>query len=205
MISSIPFHKIKLNKYKWLSLANFSTFAIAIVFCTLMFSAESKGWAIRQLMKVGLFQPSINENISAGSETPPSLLFKDGTGKITDVSGLKGKVVFINFWATWCPPCIAEMPSIQRLYEQYKGNDKVLFLMVDIDSDHAKAQKFMNKKRLDLPVFIPAGPIPSNMLGSSIPVTVVLDKSGKMAFRHEGGADYDNKKFRDAIQRLTEE
>ncbi|MBC8035365.1 MAG: TlpA family protein disulfide reductase [Chitinophagaceae bacterium] len=191
------------RRYKWLSGSNILTLFLLAGLVLMIFNSGSKSWMMRQMMNIGFFQAEMDENGSALPETPPGLVFQDGTGKKIDIAELTGKVIFINFWATWCGPCVAEMPSINRLYEHYKDNDKVLFFMVDVDSNYPKAQKFMDKKHLPLPVYIPAGPIPSNMLGGSIPCTVVIDKSGKMAFRHEGAADYDNKKFKDAILKLV--
>ncbi|HDZ13912.1 MAG TPA: redoxin domain-containing protein, partial [Pricia sp.] len=63
----------------------------------------------------------------------------------------RGKIVFLNFWATWCGPCIQEMPSIQELYDQY--GDKVSFLLVT-DEDSSKVQAFRRKKGITVPMYI---------------------------------------------------
>ena len=70
--------------------------------------------------------------VSDVQETP-NLKFKDENGKTISLHALKGKVVFINLWATWCPPCIYEMPSIHELRKTFKDNDNLVFLMVDMD------------------------------------------------------------------------
>jgi thiol-disulfide isomerase/thioredoxin len=205
-MQSAAVQKMNFMPQKWFSRSNIITFLLFSGLVVLYFSPESKAWVMQQMMKAGFFQPDTeNITLSARESVPPQLVFQDGSGKKTDLSQHTGKVIFINFWATWCPPCIAELPSINRLYESYKGNDKIMFLMVDVDSNHPQAQKFMDKKHFGLPVYIPAGPIPSNMLGNSIPCTIVLDKAGKMAFRHEGGAEYDSRKFKQAIQNLLNE
>ena len=123
---------------------------------------------------------ALNEGIS----------FLDGNKKAIALNDLKGKVVFINFWATWCPPCVHEMPSINDLKKRYKDNPNIVFLMVDVDGDYEKSKKFMEENKFDLPVHIPNGDIPSRFLGSSIPTTVILDQTGKMIARMEGGRDY---------------
>ncbi|MGH2643105.1 MAG: TlpA family protein disulfide reductase, partial [Chitinophagaceae bacterium] len=90
-------------------------------------------------MKVGLFRPKIELNDPSASNLPVNLsdiYFKDGNGHTFSLSSLKGKVVFINFWATWCPPCRAELPSIKKLYEKFKDNNKIMFLMVDVDEEY---------------------------------------------------------------------
>lgn len=116
--------------------------------------------------------------------------FLDGNGKSITLQSLKGKVVFINFWATWCPPCIDEMPSINRLKQTFKSRDDIVFLMVDVDGDYGKSKAFMDKNRYDLPVYTPDSDIPPSFLGNAIPTTVILDKAGELVVRAEGGRDY---------------
>ena len=95
-----------------------------------------------------------NAEASTATEFPtaPSVVFKDGSGRTIDISKQKGKVLFINFWATWCPPCIQEMPSINTLKKQLNEKD-ILFLMVDVDDNYKKSSKFMEKNKYDLPVY----------------------------------------------------
>ncbi|MEQ7800195.1 TlpA disulfide reductase family protein [Pedobacter sp. ASV1-7] len=122
--------------------------------------------------------------------TNDGISFLDEQKKAVALNDLKGKVVFINFWATWCPPCVREMPSINNLKKHYKNNKDLVFLMVDVDGNYDVSKKFMEKNNLDLPLYMPNGEIPSRFLGNSIPTTVILDKTGKMVARIEGGRDY---------------
>lgn len=131
--------------------------------------------------------------------------FKDENGKIISLNSLKGKVVFINFWATWCPPCIAEMPSIDALYSEFRDNDKVMFLMVDVDNNRSKSERFMKKRNFDLAVYTPAGPVPPSYMAGAIPTTLVLNKEGEVAFRHEGMSDFSDGKFKRFLTNLIEE
>lgn len=178
------------------------TFGVIILFvAVLLISPSAKALILSGLNKIGLMpKPEIGVSVSSpeGNNndeiTPevilaPSILFKDGNGNTVDISKQKGKVLFINFWATWCPPCIAEMPSIHKLRSQLNNKD-ILFLMVDVDNDYKKSSKFMANNKYNLPVYTPASSIPSNFLSGSIPTTVIIDKTGKMVGRHEGGADY---------------
>ncbi len=130
--------------------------------------------------------------------------FKGEDGKTVTLSSLKGKVVFINFWATWCPPCIHEMPSINELKQKFKGNNDIVFLMVDVDNKMGKSSAFMQENNYDLPVYVPASNIPSNYLGNAIPTTVILDKNGNMAVRIEGGRDYTDPEIVKFIKELVE-
>ncbi|HBN6702598.1 TPA: redoxin family protein [Elizabethkingia anophelis] len=151
-----------------------------------------------------------NENITtekvAELENPATsgISFKDKEGKTVSLNELKGKVVFINFWATWCPPCIQEMPSINKLKQSFKDNEEIVFLMVDVDNKMEKSTAFMAKNGYDLPVYVPAGNIPPEYLGEAIPTTVILDKSGDMIGRIEGGRDYTSPEMLKILNELVE-
>ncbi|WP_262245592.1 TlpA family protein disulfide reductase [Parapedobacter soli] len=182
----------------------------------LIVSPDTKAWVSRGLMKIGLFKPDLeriaadNGDVAAEETTDaipskPSVFFADGDGNRIDAANQEGKVVFINFWATWCPPCIAEMPSIDKLYQQYKDNDNIVFVMADVDSQYEKSKQFMIDRNLNLPVHVPAGDIPGHWLSSAIPTTVILDKRGEIAARHEGMADYSRPEVADFIDSLIAE
>ena len=144
------------------------------------------------------------EVIEVEAPATSAISFKNKSGETVSLSSLKGKVVFINFWATWCPPCIQEMPTINELKAKYKGNDDIVFLMVDVDNKMEKSTAFMEKNKYDLPVYVPASNIPSEYLGSSIPTTVILDKSGDMIARIEGGRDYTSPEIIKVVNELVE-
>lgn len=117
-----------------------------------------------------------------------------GVGELTDVSDksldfkeFKGKVVFVNNWASWCPPCIAEMPTINKLKQKLAAKD-VVFVMVSFDADKEKAVKFMKRKDFELDVYFPGFSYP--FVTSSIPATYILDKEGNVVSEHVGMADY---------------
>lgn len=197
-------------KKQWLSLSNLST-GLLIIFALAMFiSPDFKGWTIQQLMKIGLFKADLKENHLAAeknsnsSSAPTSVLFTDGNENLLNVQNQKGKVVFINFWATWCPPCIAEMPSIENLYKRFKDNKKVIFLLVDVDGNYMKSSAFMKDKKLTLPVYLPAGEIPKSYFSGSLPTTVILDSTGKMVYNHVGAADYGSKEVADFISSMLQ-
>lgn len=189
-----------------LSISNISTALLVIFALLLFFSPDAKGLLIQALMNVGLFQPDVEEERASENllSTPSGIQFKDGSGNITNLSDLKGKVVFINFWATWCPPCRAEMPSIETLYQQSQDKN-IVFLMVDVDDDYKKSKKFIDKKKFTLPVFTPASSIPKSMLSGSIPTTIILNKKGQVVFQHEGAADYTNKQVVNLLDKLSKE
>lgn len=172
----------------------------------LIFVPEAKAVMMQGLMKVGLFSPDtaalekkeppkISENLS-------DILFKDASGKVIDLGSLKGKVVFLNFWATWCPPCLAEMPAVNKLYTQFKDDKEVVFILVDADSDFAKAQKYMDRKGYGLPVYVAASGIPDVIFKGALPTTVVFDKMGRISYQESGAANYASDKFIDFVKKL---
>jgi thiol-disulfide isomerase/thioredoxin len=156
-----------------------------------------------------MFQPDVPEldvknTVSLSeSNTPKSILFRDAAGNVVDVSKLKGKVVFINFWATWCPPCIAEMPAIDELYGQFKDDENVVFILAEMDNDYPKAEAFMKRKGFAAPVYTPMSALPEVMYTGTLPTTVILDRSGNISFNHEGTADYSNPKIATFIRNLA--
>lgn len=127
----------------------------------------------------------------------------DQKGNKVTLEDLKGKVVFINFWATWCGPCIVEMPSIQKLYNSLKDNKDIAFVILEIEGNKSKATKFMETKKLDLPLYYPAGKIPAELFRDRLPTTVILDKQGKIAHIEEGLADYSGQDIVDFLNKLT--
>ncbi|MBE9661987.1 TlpA family protein disulfide reductase [Mucilaginibacter myungsuensis] len=183
-------------KKQWFKLSNLWNGLFFAAMLALIFSTSAKAWAIEGLMKVGLFQPKISaEPVKAIAATPlPDVAFKGVDGKTVRLSELKGKVVFINFWATWCPPCVAEMPSINDLYEKLKTNKTVVFLIVDADANFKKSQPFMAKKKFTMPLYQLAGGVPTDLVNNSIPTTTILDKNGRIAFHQEGAANYSDPK-----------
>lgn len=191
-------------KKKWLSPSNIFSAMMVVFIAAMVISPQVKGWTIQSLMKIGLFQPKIDRQPDEVATEPlPNVYFKDGGGKTIDLASLKGKVIFINFWATWCPPCIAEMPSINDLHSKFKDNEKVVFLMVDVDGNYQKSDSFMKKHQYALEVVSPASEIPPVFMQGAIPTTVILDRQGKMVYRQEGAADYNSPEIVDLIAQLA--
>src|SRR5699024_7355590 len=119
--------------------------------------------------------------------------------------GLQEKVVFINFWATWCQPCSAEMTSIQVLYNKLKDREDILYLKVEIDGATKKVEQFILEQNLDFAIVYPKGKIPSEWLSGAIPTTVILNKKGEIAARNEGMADYSGDHVAEFLMDLASE
>ena len=186
------------------SLGSKILYGLLVALILLMFWPSSRAFLQRGLMKIGLFKPNVEQQIDQTDEVEKAV-FENAECEAIDTENLKGKVVFINFWATWCGPCVAEMPSIQALHDQFGADDAIAFMLVEIEGDMGDAQAFMQKHELTMPVYIPDGNIPSTWLGGAIPSTIVLDKNGNRVFKHEGMADYSDAKFVEYIKKLVTE
>jgi thiol-disulfide isomerase/thioredoxin len=131
---------------------------------------------------------------------PLPLLTLDG--RPANLQQFRGKAVLVNLWASWCPPCLAEMPGLQALYQK-TDTSKVAFVLISLDANPNKARALLKRKGYTLPVFFPAAPLPAPFDSPSIPSTVVLTPSGRLADRHDGMADYDTPEFRAALEKLA--
>lgn len=123
----------------------------------------------------------------------------DLEGNIHAFEDVKGEVILINFWATWCPPCIAELPDLEELYKDY--GDKVNFFFVS-DESKDKLKAFLTKRELDIPVFSSITAIPGMLYYTALPTTFLIAKNGEIVMRKEGSANWNSKKVRDVIEQL---
>lgn len=173
-----------------------------VLILVITFVPAAKSFMLQGLMQIGLLKPNITQNQKTISTDLSTIKFKDAKGIEINLAELNGKVVFINFWATWCPPCLAEMPSVNTLHQKFGTDKEVVFIMVDADGDFEKSQGYMDKRNYKMPVYTMASTIPENLFKGSLPTTIVFDKKGRIAFHEEGAANYGSKKFIDFIIQL---
>ena len=132
---------------------------------------------------------------TCGADAKPldlSLKFKDIHGKSVTLSDYKGKVLVVDFWATWCPPCRKEIPGLIALYDTYKSRG-LMVVGVSMDDSMSDIRKFAKKIGMNYPILIgnghndlePAfGPLP-------LPNAFVISRDGKICFKHEGMTEKD--------------
>ncbi len=193
--------QLKKNQNKIIqTLGNLLFFGILLL---IIINPNAKAWMLKQLMTVGLFKAEIkNERPVNGSTTHLSFDYRDVNGSTHSIAGLKGRVVFINFWATWCPPCLAEMPSLDALYRQMKADDRVVFLFINEDENDETAKEYLAKKGYEIPLQTAAGNIPSEFFSGTLPTTIILNKEGAVAMKQEGLANYKNQAFLKQLKML---
>ncbi len=178
-------------------------FTIFLLYITGLYT-EVAGFAQRMVLATGVFSVEVNVSESDKMAAEYDFTLLTFEGEKFDFRDLKGKVVFMNFWASWCAPCVAEMPNIQNLYNSYKDRDDIVFVMISLDRDPEKARKFIKRKDFNFPVFTPdyTSGIPGIYESPSIPTTFVLNKNGFIDTKKVGMANYDTSKFRKYLDRL---
>lgn len=120
----------------------------------------------------------------------PALQAKDLAGRNWDLAALQGRAVLVNFWATWCPPCLAELPSMQALADQH-GPDRLVVLCVNVRESAAKVARFVQTTGLRLPVLLDAdGAITKAWNVNVFPTSVLVAADGQPSRRIRGELDW---------------
>lgn len=177
-----------------------------IVFILLLIALAippSRTALIVSVKRVFAFSPG-----SIESAERESVLSDDYFWALTDLDGnsanltdFKGKTIFINEWATWCPPCIAEMPSIQKLYDQLKGDESIVFLLISNEKE-AVVQKFIRKNQYTFPVYIARSNTPESFYSPSIPTTYLVSPNGEIVLKEVGSKKWHGDKTIELIKSL---
>ena len=184
-------------KKRWLSIL-FYSFIIVLIF-----SPDAKSWLLQQVVSTGLLKAAIKK-AGPGKDLleAATFSFTDANGKSATTADLKDKVVFINFWASWCPPCRAEMPDLEKLYQKLKDDEQFVFLFMNEDEDKNKAIQYLEKNNFTMPLHYASGNVPKEIFSGSLPTTVVLNKEGKIVLKHQGMAGYDSENFISQLKEL---
>lgn len=143
-----------------------------------------------------------NEQADIGRTAPDFSLY-DIHGRKVSLSENRGKVVFLNIWATWCLPCLVEMPSIEKLYNRFKS-DKFEVFAVSVDKQGVEVVKpYIKKLGLTFPILLDTSDtVPSLYQTFSIPETFIINKKGIIVSRIMGARDWSSKKSFEAIEYL---
>lgn len=124
-------------------------------------------------------------------EIAPELRLLDLNGKTQDLKNYRGKVVLLNFWATWCPPCVKEIPSLNNLRKQFSPDDFVV-LSVDVGEELKDIQAFLEHLPADYPVLVDTTSSSSEAWQlKAFPSTYVIDRKGRLRYMYFGGLEWD--------------
>ena len=146
------------------------------------------------ILSLKLNDPSLefsNQVAIEGDIKAPDFKFPGLDGKMISLADQKGKIVLVNIWATWCPPCVDEMPSMEKLYQKFKGQNFEI-LAVSIDETGLKAvAPFMKKNRLTFPALIDSkGSIKTTYRITGVPESFIIDKQGFLIRKIVGPVDW---------------
>ena len=132
----------------------------------------------------------------------PSLSLNDPAGKVHDLAAYRGKVVLVNFWATWCAPCREEMPSMQALRQRLEGKPFEV-LAVNLMESEEKIAAFREAELIDLPVLMDRdGAAAKRWKVRMLPISFVIDRRGAIRYQLVGEADWTTPDITSAIERL---
>ena len=174
--------------------------AIGIMLLLLLIPGTRKDMAALILRPaIYIHQPKVKANKVKLKENTYNWKLQNVDGIVFTLHDFKDKVVFINLWATHCPPCIAEMPDLQKLYNDY--GSKVEFLFVS-NEEAEKVNRFMTKKKLSLPTYKPLSQYPDDFETSSIPTTFVVNKEGEIVIHKVGLAKWNSQRIRKVLDAL---
>lgn len=171
----------------------FTALVIAMVF------PASRKVVSATIIRYSMFQPRELEGIIYLKEADFNWFLEDMEGNKHAFSEFKDKAIFLNFWATWCPPCIAEMPSIQRLYNEYGEN---LIFVLASNEDKETLEAFLNKKEYTLPVYQLKSKVPDVFASRSIPASFLISPEGKVLMKKQGAARWDGKKVKALLDEI---
>jgi peroxiredoxin len=136
---------------------------------------------------------------------PPPLTLKDLEGKTHRLADYKGKVVLINFWATWCAPCVQEMPSIQRLKDKLAGRPFVV-LAVNLDEPESRIQKFLAQMKVDFAILLDPEKKAARAWNARIlPASFVVGANGTVRYTLVGEFEWDDPHMAARISELLPE
>lgn len=153
-----------------------------------------------------IIRPSHGPKITTVGNEAPDVQLADISGNSIRLSDMKGSVVFINFWATWCGSCIEEMPSIERLSRILSGNSQFRILTILYKDDLNRAISYLKENGYTFPVYLNTDESAARSFGiTGVPETFILDKKGILRKKVIGPAPWDAPEFIQAFQNLINE
>jgi peroxiredoxin len=146
-------------------------------------------------------------SLSAGELSGPAHNFtlQSRSGEVVSLADLKGEVVMVNFWATWCGPCRKEMPHLEALHQRYSDLGFTL-LGVNVEEDSSGADKFLAETPVSFPIlFDPGNEVSKLYEVVAMPSTVMIDRNGNMRYIHHGYQDGYENEYQTQIRALLRE
>lgn len=157
---------------------------------------------ILTVVGLGLVALWMSLRAPARSREAPKFVLPDLSGKVVRMDDLRGKVVLLNLWATWCPPCIEEMPTLEALSKKMTGRDFVL-LAISEDEHSEDVAPWIEQRGLTFPVLLDArGQVGADLGITGYPETFIVDRTGRIVHHHIGYRDWAEPGIVAALERL---
>jgi thiol-disulfide isomerase/thioredoxin len=169
---------------------------------------EVIGTLQRVMLWTGIFNAKVDVEMTDGpflTDNDYNFTFTTSGGETVRLADYRGDVIFVNVWASWCPPCVAEMPTIEKLHNNLQEHQNIRFLMLTVDEEPERAVRFMEGRGFSMPYHFPLSQLPHALRGSVLPTTWVISREGQVVYRREGIADYSNRNFRNWMIGLSEQ
>lgn len=160
----------------------------------------------RRLLWLGLVCMWLSASVALAGATPaPDFTLKSREGENIKLSELRGEVVMINFWASWCGPCRQEMPVLNELYERYNPLGFTI-LGVNVEQDPRKAEALLREIPVDFPILFDTGNQVTEMYKVvAMPSTVLVDRNGQVRFVHKGYKPGYEEQYQEQVRSLIRE
>jgi peroxiredoxin len=157
---------------------------------------------------IGFFamRPASGPQLIVVGSAVPDFQLTDINKNTSNLSDMKGTVVLINFWATWCSSCIDEMPSLERLFRNMSADQKFKMVTILYRDDGIRANNFMRQNGFTFPVYLNPDGVAAKMFGiTGVPETFIIDKKGVLREKVLGPAEWDSPTVMTALQQLINE
>ncbi len=166
-------------------------------------------------LKVDLFAKTANQELEQlfsdlgilqipPDTDPLEIKLQDPTGRPISLSEFRGKIVFINFWTTWCLACVIEMPSMEKLHQKFKDKDFVM-VAINLQESASRVKQFYKEHKLTFTTLLDTtGDVGAGLGIRSIPTTFILDKNGRIIGKALGPREWEGKKSIALFEYLTD-
>ncbi len=154
------------------------------------------------ILWTGLIRPTVEFATDNQPDADLSVRLATLEGESLSLTAFEGKTIFINMWAMWCAPCLAEMPNIHNLYQQV-ASDAIVFVMINVDEQLDVARQYVEQKNYTFPVYRLTHPLPAVYDSSVLPTTYIIAPNGKLVNKHVGMAQYDTAEFKAYLRQLS--
>lgn len=179
---------------------------VAFVFLALIFFTPLSDFFVSKINDATLTGPSVElpDRQFSLNDDDLAIDLKGYNGTMdANLADFKGQVVFLNFWGSWCPPCVAEMPSIQELYES-KGKE-VAFVLMTMQDKPEKFVPYLQENQYTMPVYEAESLLPKKIIPNVFPTTYIINKRGEVVFRETKTKDWNQAEVHQILERLIKE